>query len=300
MGENKRKHHTLPERYLRGFAEPDTSFIWVFRRETPYQPGHKKGRDNPYRDGVRVTSAVRDRHAVRRATDGSVDFNTYENEFEKLEKKVECVWPLLEKKQPIQDEHKQLFAEYMSHFIRRTDSRMNDVKKLIKSETNLFPWDQVVLNHAENGRFAEAIAISKDESYYRSEDGQKLISLKSAIEPYRQLEQELLARKWEFAVATTDAAAGMFFLTSDNPVFYNRHLGVRGDAVMFPLRRDLCLVISPVLATKSKGDLAYISYPDEMIRMLNAMTIQFATKEVYSSSSDKWVWDVLNSGYKEC
>ena len=291
----KRNHHILPKRYLKGFAEPGTSFIWVFRRDRPYQPGHKKERNNPYKAGVRVTSAEKDRHAVR-TVDGSIDFNTYENEFEKLEQKVECVWLLLERKRPIQEEHKKLFAAYVSHFIRRTNSRMNNVKELLKSEINSFPWDQTVLNHAENGRFAEAIAISKDESYYHSEDCQKFISLQSAIEPYHQLEQELLARKWKFAVA----ASGMYFLTSDDPVFYNRDLGVRGDAVMFPLRRDLCLVISRVLATKSEGDLAYVPYSDVMIKRMNAMTIQSATEEVYSSSSDKWAWDVLNSGYKEC
>lgn len=83
MAKRSHDHHELPRYYLSGFAEPGTSFVWVFERGAPYRLGVKYG-NNPRRTGLRKAGLRFDGY-VAWHRDGRQHFE-FEREFQKRER----------------------------------------------------------------------------------------------------------------------------------------------------------------------------------------------------------------------
>ncbi|MCL4552499.1 MAG: DUF4238 domain-containing protein [Candidatus Marsarchaeota archaeon] len=87
---SKHAHHELPVLYLRGFCDPNTSYLWVYRPERPFHPGAHRKNDNPFRSSLRITAQKKDRYAFV-TPDGDRDFETFENLLQKAETRTEVV-----------------------------------------------------------------------------------------------------------------------------------------------------------------------------------------------------------------
>ncbi|MDE3068755.1 MAG: hypothetical protein KGJ60_14570, partial [Verrucomicrobiota bacterium] len=90
--DTKHNHHVLPKLYLKGFiAKKDEPFIWVYQKGRQYNPSSNpyNHRDecekNPYFDTITNAGAELDFFADPHK-DGRVDFDTFENILESLEK----------------------------------------------------------------------------------------------------------------------------------------------------------------------------------------------------------------------
>ncbi len=87
----KRKHHKVPRYYLKGFVEKEGEpFVWVYRKGLHYRPGRVRFKYNPYRDSINFVGSEIDYYAST-SSDGVVDYDTYENILEKLEKPADPV-----------------------------------------------------------------------------------------------------------------------------------------------------------------------------------------------------------------
>lgn len=198
---HKRLHHgATPKRYLQNFSIPGKSYIWVFTRGKSYRPGTKKGRDNPYTGGLRVTGAGLDRHTI--VTDsGDVEFNRYEDAFRKIETAADPIWPMLAAKAALTSAEKQVLTRYICHLLKRTDRRMERVKPLYEESVSDVRFEQYSNALAAQGRFTDAINVRKQAAYLRSDEGRKAMRLELARLPYLRLEAALFSLPWVFRLA---------------------------------------------------------------------------------------------------
>lgn len=82
------------------------------------------------------------------------------------------------------------------------------------------------------------------------------------------------------------------FITSDNPVFIHRSIGVRPRHadMSFPISKNISLLAS----WQSFRDQQYLDATSQQIKELNRRTIHNATRFVYSSEKKDWLTDSLN------
>jgi hypothetical protein len=95
-------------------------------------------------------------------------------------------------------------------------------------------------------------------------------------------------------MAIRQAPPGSYFVTSDNPVVFDRGLGLMVATLIFPVDQNLLLVADH----PDQRDLVYrISSLDETLK-LNVMTIVTADAEVYSPRPDRWIHSGWTEGFR--
>src|SRR4030095_8932100 len=85
--QEKHNHHFVPRLYLKGFVpESAASFIWEYQRGRTYVPGkHSRNKYNTVLVSLSKAGAAEGAYA-NPLPDGTVDYNTYEDALERLEK----------------------------------------------------------------------------------------------------------------------------------------------------------------------------------------------------------------------
>jgi len=96
--------------------------------------------------------------------------------------------------------------------------------------------------------------------------------------------------RWQFVKAAPDR----YFVTSDNPVVFDRVLGLKAATLIFPLSQKLVLIADHA----SEDDLAYREAIEEETLKLNTMTIITADQEVYSPYPDRWIHLGWTEGFR--
>ena len=137
--QDKLNQHFLPRFYLKGFAsESDTSHIWEYQRGRAYVPG-KNNRDkyNPVFISLRKAGAAIGEYAYP-WPDGTVDFNSYEDALEQLEKPANTVFDKIRNLERIDSSDRDIFAAYMATMTRRVPAR----KELLKTQFPLVLEDE--------------------------------------------------------------------------------------------------------------------------------------------------------------
>ncbi len=283
----KRNHHELPELYLKSFCEENTSFLWVYRRGRSYSPGLHRINNNPYRFGVRVATRQRDRYAVV-TPEGHTDFETYENRLQKEEHGSDHIFHKMRSQMPISHDEKEIFARYIQLMLKRVSTRDKATLAMVSGYVNSVPWRQIGLQLSVNGQFGTARRLFEAEKYLTSDKaGKRYLLNESMLALYPQLHAELSARKWTFYMAPT----GTYFVTSDDPVTYDKVDGLHKSPLIFPISSNLVMV-----ATRNGStDLQYIKASLDEALTINYLVICYASK-VYSPKPDRWVWDILDHG----
>ena len=173
-GQSKIRHHVLPQRYLRGFEIPGLPhFVWVFTRDESYRPGRKRGW-NPRRIGIRSASVEPGGYAITKP-DGLVDHDTFENVFEKIEKRANHVWRMLDERRQLTLCEKQSLAAYIIHLLKRMPRRLNEARPLFKRIVESFPLEKAAVSFAEQGNFAAAMKVYAAADYLKADAGQKFL-----------------------------------------------------------------------------------------------------------------------------
>lgn len=122
--QEKYNHHFLPRLYLSGFAcEDDPTHVWEYQRSRDYFPGkNKRNKYNPVRISLAKAGASLGEYGYSRL-DGTIDFNTYENLLEGLEKPANVVFDKIRNFQALASSDREIFAEYMTLMMRRVPAR---------------------------------------------------------------------------------------------------------------------------------------------------------------------------------
>jgi len=286
MGKKKPKHHIIPKKYLRGFCDEE-SHVWVFRRSMSYQPSFKKGRGNPYRSGVGVTAFEKNRNTVK-TPEGTLGF--FENKLQIIEIKADDFFRKVGARESITLDDKEKLARYIGLMIKRVDKRKEIFDPLFN---NLLHFESskyvsAARELAEQGRFRAAFDRLRVKEYLHSQDLRKYIYIKSAIEPYENMHKALMEMRWEFVMTPS----GKNFVTSDTPVVYNTHFGLKRSPLLFPIDQRTALIAT----WNGERDLAYIDGSIEQLLKINGIIIAQATKEVYANTPDQWIHQVLENG----
>ena len=166
---HKRRHHFVPKLYVKGFIEDKESpFVWVYERGTPYNPGNKR-HHNPCRRPISLVGAEEDHYAFEEK-DGTVDFDTYENKLEKLEKPSNPIFEKLRQYNMLTVQEKEIFAAYVRLMYKRVPRRKErfrrswpHVSSSVLSE--IAQWldsEEARTNKADEARFARISELRRE------------------------------------------------------------------------------------------------------------------------------------------
>jgi hypothetical protein len=126
----KRKHHKVPRYYLKGFVEKEGEpFIWVYRKGLQFGPGRIRYKHNPYRDSINFVGSEMDYYASTNR-DGVVDYETYENILERLEKPADPVIQKIRNRQMITMDEKVILASYIVLMLKRVERRRQKAARM--------------------------------------------------------------------------------------------------------------------------------------------------------------------------
>ncbi len=287
MEKKKRVNHILPVYYLKGFCEPGSSFVWVFRRGQSYRPGVIKDCDNPYRSRPRKTAKERDRNTVTNP-DGTRDFNTFENAFQRIETKADKPLAKVRARELVTQEDKEKLARYIGLMLKRVDKRKEIFDALLDKHLVSLAEDRVARELAYQGHFRSAYDMFNVAEYLRSQECMKYLFVRSGAEPFKIVHKAIMEMRWEFVMAPSNK----YFVTSDNPVIYDTHFGLKRSPLFFPIDQRTALIAT----WYGENDLPYIEGSSEQVLKVNSIIIAMANTEVYAHTPDKSIHQALEDG----
>ena len=283
----KRRHHELPRHYLRGFCELGTGFIWVYEQGKPFSPGEKRETSNPHRRGIHVTALRRDRYAAR-GEDGRIHFR-YEPELQRKERLADDVIRKVRNHEPISADEKEVLARYIGLMMRRLSDRDVDARPRLRQVLSVSPMYKIAQQLADAGQFGKARELLDAQDRLETEDGQTELLRESMLIDFDQVHSAIMGIAWRFLVAPPER----HFITTDNPVVFDRHQGLRNSPLLFPLSSTIMLD-----ASRFNGhDLTYEQASILETRKFNAMVMTHAVKEIYSARPDEWILARWQDGF---
>lgn len=303
--QDKLNHHFLPKFYLKGFAsQSDPSHIWEYHRGRAWVPGRtNRDKYNPVFIPLRKAGAAIGEYAFTRP-DGTLDFNSYEDALEQLEKPANTVFDKIRNLKMIDSSEREIFAAYMATMTRRVPARKELVKnqfplvledewrritdELENSILQVDPSDQDRID-ALTARLATCRQIIDE---YRRSGMPREMELKTIVESTMpRVQQAMLAMSWQFLVAAEDYR----FVTSDNPVHtFRGGVGFSKpySELTFPVSARVAL-----LGSYRKVQEGYVNVKPQLLKEINRRVIANASVYVYSSSKERWILTVMSKKF---
>jgi Protein of unknown function (DUF4238) len=279
--------HELPEKYLKAFCAPNTSFVWVFRRGSAYSPAVRRRKGNPYRSGIHETASKVNRYAGLRM-DGTFDVEGWELELQRREHAVDEVLTKLRAKKMIDAAEREAFISYLILTWLRVSKRWRDAESRARAHVADFDFEALSRELAFMGNFTGAQQVLKAGTFLRSNAGIKNLLLSTMFEDMRQCRSAVLKMEWHFVCAPR----GTYFITCDAPFIFDEMLGLQTSQVQFPISPEIMLVAHHDVQYRSQFAMTSI---DEALR-LNTVTMLAAHDEVYAPSQDEWIHSAWNYG----
>lgn len=275
MTQENPNHHQIPKHYLRGFCEPNTTFVWVFEPGRPFYPGKWVGVCNPVRRNIKRVAIRPDGYAVR-SIDGKTHYD-YEDALQKIEVKATPAINKIRAFKEIEASEKWPIAQYILMMAKRRPSRDTVMLSQVeKAKSKVVEAAECEMRRAAfDGQFAKAIEMQRQAEYWDSEGDTQFLR-DSMIGDIGMVRQALTTRPWEFVTTPP----GHHFVTSDNPV---GNVGL-ATCLIFPLSQNVVLMFA-----NNGKDLAYRKAAPEEVLKLNTYTISQAEKEIYSPHPDEWI-----------
>ena len=239
----KRNHHYLPRLYLKGFTlKSGSPFLWVYKRGEPYNPGLNEAKNNPHKASLKKAGAERDFYAEQKPS-GEVDFETVENQLEKLEKPGDLIFSKIRAHQPINNEEKRIFSLYTVLMHRRVPKYRHALMEMTPKTLAAYEPPEELLrlvagnDDNEKQAFIRAIAqkVAKDPGYPTQAHLKVVVNIEDSL-----LVHVLNMMNWNFYVASSDEV----FLTGDDPVYISKKVGLRKNVseLSFPVSTDVTLI----------------------------------------------------------
>ena len=285
----KRRHHVLPQLYLKGFMIPsDEPHLWVYKSGQPFHPGYGRTTDNPFKQSVRLAGAERDFYADP-LPGGSKDFDTFENILESLEKPADPIFRKLRASERIDEKEKLVFAQYIILTMRRVWSSREEMTRRVTQPGSYRPTDHLFrkLNVARTPK-AEADIMEAWQRIVKTPGvAVQFHNRLAAASPDSFLVVALQKMRWIFYVAP----AGYCFVTSDNPAWHPKiGLGKSIAELSFPISASIALV-----ATWSKcANEGFTNATAQIVREVNRRTIHSTEKNVFASRAEEWIINIFN------
>ncbi len=284
MSNRKPNHHEIPQFYLKGFSDSGTSYIWLFERGRFFDPGKKRGKNNPALLGISQIGHRPDGYAI--CIPGKKTDYSYEAKLMKEEQKANLALSKVRDQIEITLADKQAIAEYITLMAMRLTRRDQAAGPIVNPVVEDDQYDTLSRRLALGGRVDLALQVPKSKQFFYSNHGRTTLLRKSMFE--RQwVTHTLSLMTWSFLVAPK----GEFFVTSDNPTVYDESADLLRSPLLFPINHEVMLFGD----WSTNEDWSYKTISANKTRLLNTAVIRCATKEVYSPKSDRWIHDVMKS-----
>lgn len=261
----KRKHHYVPQFYLREFLDtrvehPKEPYIWVYDKKEKNLK--RKGTSN-----VAFQNGFYDMKLI----DGSIT-PIIENFFSKnIENSASLVFKKIINQIPINIEERLMFSNFLYFTLARVPNFLNYMSWFYKNG-DLIIDEKLVSSDVE--KIIENTSFSKEVS-----------TLEFMIEMSQIFASIISEMNWQFLIAPE----GKNFVTSDNPLILNdpslikiapSFMGWNNPNIhlTFPLSPKLCMK-----ATWKKKRKTYIKADVRFLRAINFRTSFFATRFIFSS-----------------
>lgn len=286
----KHRHHRQPQHFLKGFSVPSknqyqkTPDIWVYRKGQPFAAGN-----NPELCSVRDVGYERDFYAYKRE-DKSSDYNKYEDILmSEFEQPGQPVLDKIRARREINSEEQNVFSKYIGSMITR-GLWWKGVRNTALSEAVEELSAELLSSIPEKEMESSIQKIIAEQSKEIGESEWKNIGMIRSANDISAILNDMV---WHFVVARK----GMYFFTSDNPVFYFT-LDEGDGKLMFPLSSD----IAPALSWRSdphprwtKIRDRYWEADDRTVEHARNIVCSTAHQEVYCSRRAEWIVDFFNS-----
>jgi hypothetical protein len=278
--------HELPEKYLKAFCAPKSSFLWVFRRSTMYSPSNRRGKGNPFRSGIHETAAKNNRYAGRRM-DGTLDVEGWESQLQQREHAVDEILSKLRGKKMISATEKKAFTDYLILMWLRVSKRWQDAEKRARAHVGEFDFEKLSRQLAFMGLFKWSRQAGEAGAFLRSKAGIKNLLLSTMFEEMHQCRSAVLAMDWRFVCAPP----GTYFVTCDAPFIFDEGAGLQTSAVLFPISPEIMLI------TRYNAQPAQFTTASfEEALKFNVIAMRSALEEVYAPAPDEWIHNAWNYG----
>lgn len=282
----KRNHHLIPRSYLKGFAIPSKlSHTFVYSRGLSFAPrGARTGR-NPSCRPLRQAGATRDAYAFTEA-DGTVNYEQVENELEQIERRGDPILKKIRNEETISTAEKHRFAEYVGFMIKRVRARDLATKTQVDQLVDSQDWEDLQRRLQLVGNFSAARHIAnRDEWLPRMKDSVQKTSITKGLPTVLKALRNM---RWRFL----RAPEGSCFVTSDNPVVFDRSLGLGkfASVLTFPLSSEVTLQVD----WRIGEDLTHYDQTAQDVASLNRSVFLAASEIAYAPICEGWVCDGLN------
>jgi hypothetical protein len=264
-------HHYLPQYYLKGFTETADNVLWAYEKGT----------------GLKFNSQIKNLANIT---------NFYSRETEQylandIEEPANTVLDKIRGRHLINDNDKNIFAEYMAVMWKRVPRAKEDLKKMaprladdIVEELSV-ELDDIIAKEPAKTEFIEKRRKEiNDIAASYAEDPPKDIWLEN-IPPERtpRVVEAINTMTWSF----WEFSEQPVFLTCDNPLFYFTGMGVGRphSEISFPISSHI------VLWATWRKDLPnnFIKASTQIVREMNRRTADNASRYIFHSRDEYWI-----------
>lgn len=299
---DKLNHHYLPKFYLKGFvSESDISGIWEYQRGRTYRPGRtNRVKYNPALVSLQTAGASMGEYAYARS-DGTVDYNTYEDALERLEKPADAVFNRIRNLQPIFASDREILVAYMVMMMKRVPARKGVINEQFppvleeqwRKITAEIEQEYIRTDPTDESAIkliaAKFKACQRIIEEYRQNGMPPEMALKTMVDgPMPRVMDAIGSMIWQFVVAPDNGG----FVTGDNPV----HTFKGGVGLNKPYSEIVFPISSRVALLGTFRDVATGFFPasDQLLKEINRRVVANSTTYVYSSRKEPWIIKVMD------
>ncbi|HRI05054.1 MAG TPA: DUF4238 domain-containing protein [Pyrinomonadaceae bacterium] len=263
--------HHVPRFYLNGWS---TSVNGLHKRVWVYEQNRE-----PRPSAIRRTGGRVNTYAIHKA-DGSIDLSTVEDYLQVVESEASKVFKKISEQKPLTSREKRALAVFISAFYRR-DTYTFDNFVPEKAVSILSGIQKNLHTQADAGEVSDEVKERRrafvDDAIRAA--GENLNSVAAQSIPFGEefADQVFLRMNWCFLICE-----GGWFVTSDCPVVFNRHRGIKDylhGHVLFPITSKIVLWMTqwPILPN------CYVPVSGDFVDRLNARIIVNAHLQVYAN-----------------
>jgi Protein of unknown function (DUF4238) len=272
-------HHFVPQRYLRNFEDPDhRGYVWVHDRH---------GGEGQL---ANIAKVAQSRNFYSQSTEIILA--------ETVEQPANLVIQKLTTRQPVTDGERLQLAYYIAVMMkripahRRRSSEMlpevlaglvNEVRSYLNALADQAGADPEILKR--RGLELEAV-----ERKFQAHPPPNVLEQIREPWPSKQMVQLLFRMTWRVLISSGPS----YFLTSDNPAFYFRSLGLgrKESELSFPLSTHYLLHGS---WQRADSDLIFLNAGQAMVKEINRRIVSEAERLVFYHQAADWLPQMLKT-----
>jgi hypothetical protein len=285
MEQKKKKHHYIPRYYLRSFSDP---------RNEPYFYVYQRNSDKVINTTPERTAFENNFYTVYEH-DGSQDSNSIEDYLANdVESPARAILDKIKRLELPSSEEKLTLSKYIVYLIKRVPRGKARIKELtpriVERQKSEFDQeiDTAISKKPDKREFLEQRRrdIHQILESYREEIPSG-IAMGILRYPSPRLTATINNMTWRFLINPGE----QFYVTSDNPVFFDEGLGVNNtySEVSVPISRDIALWIT----WRSDFTDEFILTTRQAVKEINRRTVGYATRFVYSPTAGEWISTIL-------